>query len=190
MDIKIHKIGREALLFTPYNAEFVSAIKNIGGAHWDKERRAWSIPSEAIEQARDIMRRVYGACDLPDDQPRVSVKLTFDAEVSKKWSPVTIYSKTIASATGRDSGARTGDDVVFVEGKPQSGGSVKNWYTVVPEGSVVVLHNVPQAALDMPLPDGVHAVVSAQKQSRDDLLAEKERLLARLAEIEKLLEVN
>lgn len=190
MDIKIHKIGREALLFTPYNAEFIAAVKNIGGAHWDREHRAWSIPSEAIDQARDIMRRVYGACDLPDAEPPVSVKLTFEAEVSQKWSPVTIYGKTIASATGRDSGARTGDDVVFVEGKPQSGGSVKNWYTAVPEGSVVVLHNVPQAALDMPLPDGVQAAVSAQKQSKDDLLDEKERLLARLAEIEKLLEGN
>lgn len=57
MDIKIHKIGREALLFTPYNAEFIAAVKNIGGAHWDREHRAWSIPAEAIEQARDIMRR-------------------------------------------------------------------------------------------------------------------------------------
>lgn len=187
MDIKIHKIGREALLFTPYNAEFIAAVKNIGGARWDKEHRAWSIPSEAIDQARDIMRRVYGACDLPDDQPRVSVKLTFEADVSEKWAPVTIFGKTIASATGRDSGARTGDDVVFVVGSPKSGGSVANWRSVVPEGSVVVLHNVPQAALEMPLPEGVQAVVSAQKQSRDALQAEKERLLARLAEIEGLL---
>ena len=190
MDIKIHKIDREALLFTPYNAEFIAAVKNIGGAHWDREHRAWSIPAEAIEQARDIMRRVYGACDLPDDQPRVSVKLTFETDVSEKWAPVTIFGKTVASATGRDSGARTGDDVVFVVGSPKSGGSVANWRSVVPEGSVVVLHNVPQAALEMPLPDGVQAVVSTQKQSRDDLLTEKERLLARLAEIEKLLEGN
>lgn len=188
MTIKINTIDDRAYLETPYNANFVAAVKQIGGARWDRDRRAWSIPAEAIDQAREIMRRVYGEDDRPSAEPNVSVKLIFSDEVSKWHGPVTILGKTIASAWGRDSGARVGGDVVFVEGRPKSGGSVKNWYSVVPEGCVVVLHNVPQAAMQMELPEGVTAeVMQPATIDRAALEAERERLLARLAEIDQLL---
>lgn len=188
MAIKIDTIDDRAYIEAPYNANFVAAVKQIGGASWDRGRRAWSIPDVAIDQAREIMRRVYGEDDRPSAEPKVSVKLIFGNEVSKRHAPVTILGKSIASAWGRDSGARVGDDVVFVEGKPQSGGSVKNWYSVVPEGCVVVLHNVPRAALQMELPEGVTAeVLESKGPDRAALEAERERLLARLAEIDQLL---
>ena len=187
MNIRIENTGKISLLYTPYNAEFVAAVKNIGGARWNREYRAWAIPTDAVEQAREIMRRVYGACDLPEHQPMVSIRLTFDSDVSELRAPITIFGKTIASAQGRDSGARTGEDVAFTQGSPQSGGSVKNWRTVIPAGCVVILHNVPQGALDMPLPDGVSAEMIEQEQSKTALLDEKDKLLARLAEIERLL---
>lgn len=188
MTIKINTIDDRAYLETPYNANFVAAVKQIGGASWDRSRRAWSIPAEAIDQAREIMRRVYGEDDRPSTEPSVSVKLTFDDRICEWHAPVTIMGKTIASAWGRDSGARVGDDVVFVEGRPESGGSVKNWYSVVPEGCVVVLHNVPRAALQMELPAGVTAeVLESKGPDRAALEAERARLLARLAEIDQLL---
>ena len=177
-----------AYLSTPYNANFVAAIKRIGGARWDRDRRVWAIPAEAIDQAREIMRRVYGEDDRPSAEPSVSVKLTFSDRICEWRAPVTILGKTIASAWGRDSGARVGDDVAFVEGRPESGGSMKNWYSVVPAGCVVVLHNVPQAALQMELPEGVTAeVMQPATIDRAALEAERERLLARLAEIDQLL---
>lgn len=188
MTIKINTIEDRAYLETPYNANFVAAIKRIGGASWDRDRRAWCIPADAIDQAREIMRRVYGEDDRPSTEPSVSVRLTFGREVSELRAPVTILGKSIASAWGRDSGARVGDDVAFVEGRPESGGSFKNWRSVVPAGSVVVLHNVPQAALQMELPEGVTAeVMQPATIDRDALQAERERLLARLAEIDQLL---
>lgn len=188
MTIKINTIDDRAYLETPYNANFVAAIKRIGGAQWDRDRRAWCIPADAIDQAREIMRRVYGADDRPSAEPSVSVRLTFDREVSEWRAPVTIMGKSIASAFGRDSGARVGDDVAFVAGNPESGGSVKNWLSVVPAGCVVVLHNVPRAALQMELPAGVKAEVLEEKMpDRAALEAERERLLARLAEIDHLL---
>ena len=188
MTIKITTESNTAYLSTPYNADFVAAIKQIGGATWDRDRRAWAIPADAIDQAREIMRRVYGADDRPSAEPSVIVRLTFGREVYKLRAPVTILGKTIASAWGRDSGARVGDDVAFVEGRPESGGSVKNWCSVVPAGSVVVLHNVPQAALQMELPEGVTAeVMQPATIDRTALEAERERLMARLAEIDQLL---
>lgn len=188
MTIKIHTINDRAYLETPYNANFVAAIKRIGGAQWDRDRRAWCIPANAIDQAREIMREVYGTDDRPSAESAVSVKLTFSAFVSELRGPVTIMGKSIAIAWGRDSGARVGDDVVFVTGHPESGGSAQNWTTMVPSGCVVVLHNVPRPALQMDLPEGVKAEVLEEKgPDRAALEEERTRLLARLAEIDQLL---
>lgn len=153
--MKIEIVDTKAYIYTPYNAEFVKAIKGIGGARWNRDKSAWAIPADCADQAREIMRRVYGEDDRPDCGERVDVRLTFDSSVSEWQSAVTIYGKTISRAYGRDSGARCGDDVAFVEGQPESGGSVKNWTSVVPQGSIVVLHNVPTAMLAQPLPAGV-----------------------------------
>ena len=178
-----------AFLYTPYNPNFVAAIKKIGGARWNSSERAWTIPAYAIEDARTIMRKVYGECDLPNDSPKVTVKLSFSEKVVEYCGPVTIMGKIIASAKGRDSGASVGDDVVFIEGSPESGGSRVNWTTVVPSGSVVVLHGVPSEILEEKLPEGVtFEVISESKPDRAALLRERERLLARLAEIDKELE--
>ena len=74
-----------------------------------------------------------------------------------------------------------------MEGQPESGGSVKNWTSVVPQGSIVVLHNVPATLLDHPLPKGVRAErLEERKINRDALMAEKQRLLERIAEIDNL----
>lgn len=43
--MKITIIDTAAYIDTPYNPEFVSQIKNIGGARWDSSRREWKIPA-------------------------------------------------------------------------------------------------------------------------------------------------
>lgn len=187
MNIKVTIVKNQALIESPYNADFVQAIKRIGGAKWDRAHRAWCIPAESVDQAREIMRRVYGMDDRPVTD-MVDVRLTFGERVYRTTEPITIYGKTVASARGRDSGARVGDDVAFTVGRPTSGGSMKNWATIIPEGCVAVLHNVPQTALQMELPEGVKAeVIEKKAPDRAALEAERERLLARLAEIDQLL---
>lgn len=187
--MKIEIVDEKAYIDTPYNKYFVSKIKTIGGARWDNARREWKIPAACVDQARAIMREVFGECDLPDDTRRVTVMLTFDECVSRVCSSVSIFGKTIARAYGRDSGATVGEDAVFIKGKPTSGGSRANWETQVKPGSVVVLRNVPETILNEELPDGVTYGImpDEEKPNREELLAEKERLLARLAEIETLL---
>lgn len=185
--MKIEINGSKALVYTPYNKEFVSQIKGIGNARWDSAKRAWSVPAECVDQVREIMEAVYGESDISGCR-KVSVRLTFAKRIYGYCEPVTILGKTIAKAWGRDSGARPGDDVVFVSGKPESGGSAKNWTSVVPEGSVVVLHNVPEVKLSEDLPSGVEMEIIESGANRAALEAEKARLLARIAEIDNLLE--
>ena len=114
--MKITIIDTAAYLDTPYNPEFVSQIKNIGGARWDSSRREWKIPAACVEQAREIMRRVFGECDLPDETRRVNVKLTFSESIcGNTRESLIIFGKQIARAYGRDSGAVAGGDVSFIE---------------------------------------------------------------------------
>ena len=186
----IVKDGR-ASIYTPFNRDFVAAIKtNIGGRKWDADNKCWTVPEESLPQVRQIMREVYGETDLPDAGGSVTVKVTFKEEWYERCDDVIIFKKVIASARGRDSGARSGDDVTFLEGKPTSGGSMKNWESVVPAGSVVLLRHVPLTVWEQEK-DGdnggyVAEIVDEGKDvKRKELEEEKTRLLARIAEIDK-----
>lgn len=134
-----------AEIYTPYSPEFVNRIRMIGGAKWDSAKKCWTIPAEAVDNCRDIMRDVYGEADIPDTEPRLKLRVKFLRDDDALRGPYVAFGKTIADARGRDSGARPGDGVVFVEGAPRSGGSAKNWLSIVPEGCVVELRNVPRA---------------------------------------------
>ena len=77
---------------------------------------------------------------------------------------------------------RVGDDVAFVNGAPQSGGSVKYWLTIIPAGSVVVIKNVPVTLVGAELPTGAE-IISDVDSKREALLARKAELEAALADI-------
>ena len=185
----IVKDGR-AKVFTPFNHDFVNAIRNVGGRKWDADDKCWTVPEDALPEVRKIMMDVYGETDLPGTCGSVTVKVTFKEEWSERCDDVIIFKKVIASARGRDSGARPGDDVTFLEGKPTSGGSVKNWESVVPAGCVVLLRHVPLTVWEQDKDSEYYTaeiVDEGKDVKRKELEEEKARLLARIAEIDKLL---
>ena len=184
--LKITVADGIANVYTPYNAEFVAAIKKLGGAKWSREGGCWKIPENRIPEVREIMQRIYGETDQKSDK-KVKVRLTFLKSVHEYCGDVTILGKCMAHARGRDSGARAGNDVSYISGGPESGGSAKNWTSEVREGSVAILYDVPEALLSSPLPDGVEMEILEESVDRKALEEEKQRLLARLAEIDKLL---
>lgn len=66
-NIKVTVKDGRASIYTPFNRDFVTAIKsNIGGRKWDSDERCWTVPEEALPQVRQIMMDVYGETDLPD----------------------------------------------------------------------------------------------------------------------------
>jgi len=177
-----------ARIFTPYNAEFVSKVKNIGGRKWDSDNRCWMVPETEIEAVRQYMMDVYGETDLPSEDEKITVKVIFNDEAHGDRESVVLFGKTIARAWGRDSGAKIGEDVTLISGSINSGGSVKNWRTVVKAGSVFTIRNLSKAALNLKTDYDVTAEeVKTGGVDRQALVEEKEKLLARLAEIEKLL---
>lgn len=186
MQIKVE--NGMAKVFTPYNAEFVKKIKNIGGRKWNAADKCWMIPESEIETARQYMMDVYGETDLPDEDGRVTIKVKFNEMAFEYTSPITIFGKEIARAWGRDSGAKVGEDVTLLSGSIGSGGSAKNWRTTIHEGSVFKIRNVAKKALE--IPNDYNITVEEVEEATIDRKAleeEKAKLLARLAEIEALL---
>lgn len=183
MCMKIDVKDDKAFVFTPYNPQFVKEVKRIGGARWMSIDKCWRVPADAVDAVREIMMDVYGESDLPCAE-KVTVEIELEEGELEYRGPIVIFGKVIASAFGRDSGAKVGEDVVFVKGEPTSGGSMKNWTTVIPGGSVIRIRNVPVTALNDDYP---YDVIDDVKIDRAALEAERERLLKRLAEIEELL---
>ena len=187
-NIKVTIKDGRASIYTPFNRDFVAAIRNVGGRKWDGENKCWTVPEEALPEVRKIMMDVYGETDLPDTCGSVTVKVTFKEEWSSRCDDVIIFKKVIASARGRDSGARPGDDVTFLEGEPTSGGSMKNWESVVPAGAVVLLRHVPLTVWEQDKDSEYYTaeiVDEGKDVKRKELEEEKARLLARIAEIDK-----
>ena len=186
--MKITTKNGKAYISTPYNKEFISKIKQIGGARWNGSEKCWVIPESEIDTARQYMQEVYGETDLPDDGERITVDVTF-LEMASDWHEgITLFGKQICRAFGRDSGAKVGDDVTLIEGKIGSGGSRANWSTIVHEGAKFRIRNVTRAALQIDHPYNIKVEeVKKDGIDKEALRIEKEKLLARLAEINALL---
>lgn len=178
-----------AEVYTPYSAEFVAALKRqIGGARWNNSKKCWTVPEEALDAVREIIKSVYGYTDVEDAGRLCTVVLRTTDIVKGERGPVSLFNRPVARAYGRDSGATVCDGVVFKEGAPESWGSVKWWYTVIPEGCVFEMHHVPEKAIEKESlsPDyEILSITPEEDDSRKKLLEERERLLARLAEIDK-----
>lgn len=192
-EIKITKVADDKIeVRTPYNPQFVSKIKTAG-ARWNAIDKAWTMHAANIDVAREILRAVYGRDDMPAvDEKLVRVRVTALQNISADRGPIVLLGRIIASARGRDSGARVGEGVAFTDGKPQSGGSVKNWTTEIPEGSVFVVADVPTTLLGELDETGWRGQKLYQYEIIDDdrdeqlrkLQARREELAAALAEID------
>lgn len=170
---------------SPYNREFVSQAKLIGG-RWSAP--FWVFDIRDADRVRDVLMDIYGEDGSVQD--RVTIRMTLTSEHDKRGGPIVVHGREIASATGRDSGARLGRGIVLIEGKFDGGGSVKNWSTIVRTDATVLVRDVPRAAADRMLADPeLNASIEPEAPviNRVELESERDRLIARLAEIDQLL---
>lgn len=186
IQIKVMENGMAKVL-TPYNASFVAKIKRVGGKRWNGLEKCWEIPTSEIDTVRGYMMDVFGETDLAEGE-KVTIQVKFNSDAEKCCESITLFGKTLARAYGRDSGATVGEDVTLISGTITSGGSMKYWTTVIREGAVFKVRNVPRAALEKDTGLDVDIeVLETPGLDRAALEEEKAKLLSRLEEIEKLL---
>ncbi len=76
----------------------------------------------------------------------IKIRATAKHTIQRRYA-VQLFGVKLAVAFDRDSGAKVGYNAIMLSGSIDSGGSRKNWYCVVREGSVFELE-VDQEAFD------------------------------------------
>lgn len=190
--MKIETDGDMIDVYSPYNPDFVKKIKGIGGAKWEPSKKCWIVPEDAVDVVRGFMVDVYGYSDIKENET-ISLKITVNNEIACMCEDVMLFGKIVSHATGRDSGAKMGNDVSYISGAATSGGSEKHWKSVVEAGSVVMLSNVNKNIFEKYEKEynekyDITIEVLENKINKQKLLEEKERLVKRIEEIDRLLQ--
>lgn len=191
--MKVIIVEEKAEVYTPYNPKFVNIIKRaIGGAKWESTKKCWVVPAESVSAVRSIMRDVYGIDDTESTEDIVDVKITVTENIYNVCDNVTVFGKTLCRAYSRDSGGKAGEGVSYLSGAPESGGSRSHWRSIVPAGAVLVLTDVSKNIIEKGknnFENGSfdYEIIDNNKINRQKLLDERDKLLARIAEIDKLL---
>jgi excisionase family DNA binding protein len=183
MDIKITTEGTKTTLTSPYHPDLPAAARKLGG-RFDGATKAWKFDARDESRVRDLARQVYGT-DGDTAIELVTVRLDLDrlSDAPNLW----FAGREVARRPGRDDSVRLGENVIVIEGGfAGSGGSMKYPRLVAKDGTILEVRDLPRAAVEAEDQDGV-TIVGEQGPDVDALLAERERLLVRLAEIDEQL---
>ena len=183
MNIQIEKNENIISVTADYNDEFVKVAHTMGGK-WHSPSWVFDIREEDL--VRSTCLKIYGTDGVNADL--VDVQITLNDFDAKKCAPIVIFGKTVARAFGRDSGAKIGTGIVIKSGKFGSGGSAKNWLTIAEDGTSFIMRDVSRSLVEANMEKSIQAeIISETDIDIEALKAEKEKLVARLAEIENLL---
>ncbi len=144
--IKLEIVGDKVKVTSPYNANFVAKCRNFRGT-FKKAEGAWYFDDSILDYVREAMIEFYGTTGEEDYATCILLITGFNS--TEMHGAVTLFGRTIAKAWGRDSGARLGDDIVFISGSYDSGGSVKNWCTSI-NNATFEIHNFPLPGTELP----------------------------------------
>lgn len=170
---------------TTYNSEFVTKAKNLGGK-WDNNSKSWIFNESVLDYVKEILTQIYGVTGETPYATCTLVVKNYSAEVVT--GAIELFGRTIARASGRDSGVSLGDGIVWINGKKESGGSTKYWKTIVENGFFEIqdfpvertkFEDVQQAIAE----GWVEIKGGTQKRSKAEILAEISTLEEKLANL-------
>lgn len=174
--------GSRVIVDAPYHPQFPARAKAIGG-RFDGATKTWSFDARDEAGVREMCIAIYGT-DRSATAELVTVRVNVESAAGDE---LYIAGRQIARRPGRDIPVRLGAGVVIVSGGfAASGGSVKNPGLAAKPGTVLEIRDIPRAAL-AGIPERYSPEVVEMTVDRDALIAERERLVARLAEIDALL---
>lgn len=185
--LTITTTGPTTTLDAPFHPETATAAKAIGGK-WDG--KTWTFAARDEQRVRDLARQIWGTDGTPSSTVTVKIRLGNMAYEQAIW----FAGHRLAHRPSRDERVRLGEGVIITHGSfQQSGGSSKNPRLGGHEQESVMLEvrDVPAAhpELDTQHPHMTVEVIGQDEpaDATDALLAERERLLARIAEIDAIL---
>lgn len=188
--IKINTNENTTTLSSPYHPELPKRAKALGGK-FDGTSKTWKFDARDEDRVREMAVEIYGTDGTDTETVTVRVEIGEDDLVSQNRESLYLGGQQIARAFGRDSGALLADGVVLIEGRAESGGSVKNWDTRLSAGSTFEIRDVPRGVADRMLEEAADndriadaRIVDETSDRREALQAERDKLVARIAEID------
>lgn len=166
-----------------YNRDYISRAKGIQG-RWNAPY--WVFPEENIDELRELLLDVYGECgDLAEEAP-VTVTVDLDLDKYKYGAEVTIGSFVAVKRRYRDSEVIYADNVMLVSGGfTPTGGSAKHPAVYHETGTVIRVKDIPVRLYEK-IKD-LDGVTLYKTPDNSALIEERNRLLARLAELNALI---
>ena len=185
MFVSIKNFKDSILVKTQFNPDFTNKAHKLGGK-FDYSEKAWRFDERNIDLVKKALLDTFGTDGY--NQSVVDVEVTVKEKIIGEQSPIFLAGRIIAQARGRDSGAITGEGIVFIEKSATSGGSVKNWLTKIEEGAVFKILDLYEGALKfLDNDESIEYKIINKKSSPDELQqlkAELERIKSRIAELE------
>lgn len=186
MNVAIKTNGTQTVVESPYHPSFPPAARKLGG-RWDGTRKSWVFDARDEERVHELCRTIYGTDGTESDLVDVRVTLLTQSSdcLSDRETELYLFGRQVGRVYGRDSGAQLGEGVVVLSGKFDSGGSRKNPAICWDEGTTIELRDVPRAAIQESNKYSYEIV--ELRIDRTALEAERDKLVDRLAEIDRLL---
>lgn len=186
--MNVQRNEKQISIVSEYNPDLPSKAKKLGGK-WSPSTKSWIFDIRDESRVADLYRSIYGEWDNDDDIPAdaVTARVTITTDISEYHSGIFFAGRQVARATGRDSGAKLGAGIIVLGGNFDSGGSVKNWRTCAKEGTIFEIRDVPLCKVEEEMEKEEWKIEILGNVDKAALMAEKERLLARIQEIDLLI---
>jgi hypothetical protein len=139
-------------LHAPYHPVLPFRSKQIGGK-WLGPEVGWVFPLEEEEALRRVCLDIWAVDgSLSDLDEAVDLTITVDERAPVRaifvayQSPIFLVGREVAASLKNLRGARPGRGVKFLQGSPRCVPSSNSWMTVIPNGSVFIIRDVPSRA--------------------------------------------
>lgn len=177
MCVKIEKGNGIIRVFSDYSKEFIDAAHELNGRWRDG---AWCFNESVEDVLKETLMDIYGE----DGSSTKMVTVKFHAPDFEEESELNIGGIQIAKRFNRDSKVRfTNSSAFLVNGKFKASGGSARYPRIDAEPGTVVKCTIPEAMYER-YKDKLELVTN-DNDKKKNLLEEKEKLIARLAEIEK-----
>lgn len=183
-EISIISDGTSLIVHTPYDPKFPDRAYYLGGRFEDLGR-SWTFDARDERRVRELVREIYGT-DGSDADAEKLVSVRLDLDEVPGYGEIRLAGRRIAWRPARDERVRLADGVVVIKGGfSPAGGSRNNPSPSYLPGTVLEVRDVPLSVARKMTDEAPGAeIVNAIAVERSALLAERDRLVARLAAID------
>jgi hypothetical protein len=141
-------------LQAPYHPILPFRSKQIGGK-WLGPEIGWVFPLEEEQALRSVCLDIWAVDGSPASLDKtVELQITVGERAPVRsifvayQSPIFLVGREIAASLKNRLGARPGRGVKFLAGKPRCVSSSNSWMTIIPDGAVFIIRDVPLGAAE------------------------------------------